>query len=66
MSFGFTQNSSPEPGRNKSVPAGKRVLNTHVSVTEHEHLKRAASAEGWTVTMYLRHLIRKDMSRKRR
>lgn len=45
------------------VPVGKRVLNTHISVQEHEYLKRKAHANAMTVTMYLRNLIRREMQR---
>lgn len=46
-----------------AVPPGKRVLNTHISVAEHEHLKRMAKANAMTVTMYLRNMIRSNMKR---
>lgn len=43
------------------VPAGKRVLNTHISVEEHHFLKMMARKNSMTVTMFLRNLIRKEM-----
>ena len=43
------------------VPAGKRVLNTHISVEEHHFLKSMARKNSMTVTMFLRNLIRREM-----
>lgn len=45
------------------VPAGKRVLNTHISVEEHSFLKNMAQKNSMTVTMFLRNLIRREMQR---
>lgn len=50
---------SSSPG----VPAGKRVLNTHISLEEHTFLKSMASKNSMTVTMFLRNLIRREMQR---
>ena len=47
------------------VPAGKRVLNTHISVEEHHFLKTMAQKNSMTVTMFLRNLIRREMLRAR-
>ena len=49
-----------------AVPAGKRVLNTHVSVEEHEYLRRAAQEQSMTVTMFLRIMIRREMQTPRK
>lgn len=48
------------------VPAGKRVLNTHISLEEHTFLKSMASKNSMTVTMFLRNLIRREMQRSGR
>jgi hypothetical protein len=44
-------------------PKGKRVLNTQISVEEHGFLREMAERQSMTVTMYLRSLIRSEMSR---
>ena len=48
------------------VPAGKRVLNTHISMEEHTFLKSMATKNSMTVTMFLRNLIRREMQRSTR
>ena len=59
-----------EPGQAREarvgVPAGKRVLNTHISAEEHTFLKSMASKNSMTVTMFLRNLIRREMQRSTR
>ena len=47
-------------------PTGKRVLNTQISVEEHGFLREMAERESMTMTMYLRSLIRSEMSRATR
>jgi len=49
-----------------TVPAGKRVLNTHISLEEHTFLKSMATKNSMTVTMFLRNLIRREMQRSGR
>lgn len=51
--------------KRSGVPAGKRVLNTHISLEEHTFLKSMASKGSMTVTMFLRNLIRREMQRSR-
>jgi len=51
--------------KRSGVPAGKRVLNTHISLEEHTFLKSMATKNSMTVTMFLRNLIRREMQRSR-
>ncbi len=51
--------------KRSGVPAGKRVLNTHISLEEHTFLKSMASKNSMTVTMFLRNMIRREMNRSR-
>jgi hypothetical protein len=44
-------------------PRGKRVLNTQISVEEHGFLREMAERQSMTITMYLRSLIRSEMTR---
>lgn len=47
------------------IPPGKHALNVHVATTEHDWLKRQASARAMTVTGFLRSLIRREMDAER-
>lgn len=44
-------------------PNGKKVLNVQISVEEHGFLRYMALQQSMTITMYLRSLIRGEMSR---
>ena len=54
------------PRMSAGVPSGKRVLNTHISMEEHNFLKSMAGKNSMTVTMFLRNLIRREMQRSNR
>ncbi len=45
------------------APDGKKILNTHISEEEHLFLKKMAEKNAMTITMYLRELIRAEMSK---
>ncbi len=45
------------------APAGKKILNTHISVEEYNFLKDMAARNAMTITMYLRGLIRAEMDK---